>query len=339
MIYFIPLENLEERYTALMNNEIKKHIKDEQFIYPKWKSKPIKKGQFLDIERTIEFKSKQLILISKLFQKGKVKNGDWFFFADIFFPGIESVKYQAELQNIDIKIAAFNHAGRADANDFVQNLNSWADSSEQSYHDVCDIVFVGSNYQKNNIKNYFKINESKIKVTGCVWNSKEAFKVYPFLDKKEDIVIWPHRVSNEKGINDLIDIANLMPDKSFVITSSGNKEIEIDLPKNIRYINNLSKSEYYSWLSKSKYYLSTAYQETFGYTLREALLYNCFIVAPNDLCYPEQLPKICLYDRFDKKNVIRMLGSDINIQKYFFGDSFDNNALKMLNIIERYDKN
>lgn len=333
MIYFIPLENLEERYTALMNSEIKKHIKDEQFIYPKWKSKPIKKGQFLDIERTIEFKSKQLILISKLFQKGKVKNGDWFFFADIFFPGIESVKYQAELQNINIKIAAFNHAGRADANDFVQNLNSWADSSEQSYHDVCDIIFVGSEYQKNNIKNYFKINESKIKVTGCVWNSKEAFKVYPHLDKKEDIVIWPHRVSKEKGIDDLIDIANQMPDKKFVITSSGNKEIEIDLPKNIDYINNLSKSEYYSWLSKSKYYLSTAYQETFGYTLREALLYNCIIVVPNDLCYPEQLPNYCLFKRNDLNSVIYKLSDDYKLNEHYIA-KYDNNALEMLKIIK-----
>ena len=74
--------------------------------------------------------------------------------------------------------------------------------------------------------------------------------------QKEDIVIWPHRVSKEKGIDDLIQIANQMPNKRFVITSSGNKEIDIDLPKNIEYINNLSKSEYYSWLSKSKYYLS-----------------------------------------------------------------------------------
>lgn len=332
MIYFIPLEELEERYTVLMNSEIKKYIKKEQFIYPDWKTQPIKKGQFLDIERTIEFKSKQLILISKLFQKGKIKSGDWFFFADIFFPGIESVKYQAELQNIDIRIAAFNHAGRADKNDFVQNLGKWSDASEQSYHDVCDIIFVGSEYHKRNIRKHFKVNKKKIQVTGCVWNSQEAFEVYPYLDKKEDIVVWPHRVSKEKGIDDLFEIANLMPNKKFIITSSSDKELNIELPKNIEYINKLTKAEYYAWLSKAKYYLSTAYQETFGYTLREALLYNCRVVVPNDLCYPEQLPKECLFKRSNQKNVISMLSDSFEMPSYYT-IMFDNNALLMLNTI------
>lgn len=333
MIYFIPLEELEERYTKLMNDEMRKHIKSSHFIYPKWKTKPIKKGEFLDVERTIEFKAKQLWLISNLFQKGKVKNGDWFFFADIFFPGIESVRYMADLQGIDIKIAAFNHAGRADKWDFVQKLGRWADRAERAYHAVCDIIFVGSKFHKENIRRYFGVSDTKIKVTGCVWNSKEAFKLYPQIDEKEDIVIWPHRPTVEKGISKLIEIANNMPEKQFIITSSSNRKIDFELPSNIEYINNLTKQEYYKYLSKSKYYLSTARQETFGYTLREALLYNCRIVVPNDLCYPEQLPNECLFERNDLNSVISKLSDSYKLDKQYV-TKYDNNALEMLKIIK-----
>ena len=70
-----------------MNSEMLKHIKQHRFIYPKWKTKPIRKGEFLDVERTIEFKAKQLWLISNLFQKNKIKNGDWFSLQTYFFSG------------------------------------------------------------------------------------------------------------------------------------------------------------------------------------------------------------------------------------------------------------
>ena len=44
-------------------------------------------------------------------------------------------------------------------------------------------------------------------------------------------------------------------------------------------------------MSKSKYYLSTAHQETFGYTLREALLYGCIPIVPDRAAYKESVPK------------------------------------------------
>ena len=329
MIHFIPLENLEERYTTLMNNIVNDSGLVKSY-YPKdWETAQINKGEFLDIERTIEFKAKQLILISKAFQKGEIKNGDWIFFADIFFQGMESVKYMAELQGIKINVAGFNHAGRADKTDFVQQLGQWADQSEKAYHDVCDIIFVGSQFHKHRISEYFYINKDKIKVTGCVWNSTEAYKVYPIKHEKEDFVIFPHRLSKEKGVDDLLEIATKLPNKRFIITSSSNKELTTDLPENVLYVNNLTKKEYYKYLSKAKYYLSTAYQETFGYTLREALMYDCRIVAPNDLCYTEMLPKECLYDRGDIQTISKYLNDDLVISSKW-NKLYDNSFYDMI---------
>lgn len=301
-LHYIPLENLKERYTEHMNDELYQHM--DYIYYPEnYELKQIKKGEFLDVERTIEFKAKQIELISKAFQKGKVKTGDVFLFADIFFPGIESVKYMAELQDIEIKIAGFNYAGRADINDFVRKLNNWSDIAELSYHSVCDLVLFGSEYHRNLVVNYFNIDQNKTSVTGLVWNEKKAFNVYPYYEEKEDFIVFPHRVSKEKGIDDLINYSKLT-NKKIIITSSGNKKLDIELPSNIEYINNLTKKDYYKILSRAKYYLSCAKQETFGYTLQEALMYNCIVACPNDVAYVEQLHKSSLYDDIKEINDI-----------------------------------
>lgn len=329
MIHFIPLENLEERYTSLMNEIVSKGDNIKMY-YPEWKTQKINKGEFLDIEKTIEFKAKQLIMISQAFQSGDIKNGDWIFFADLFFQGMESVKYMAELQGIKIKVASFNHAGRSDKTDFVRLLGNWADQSEKAYHDVSDIIFVGSEFHKDRISEYFIVDRDKIKVTGCVWDSKLAYKVYPNKRVKEDFVIFPHRLSQEKGVDDFIEIAKKMPKKAFLITSSSNKDLTIKLPKNVQYVNNLTKEEYYKYLSKAKYYLSTAYQETFGYTLREALMYDCRVVVPNDLCYPEMLPKLCLYDRGDIDTIKKYLNDNYIIERKYI-TLYDKSFSNMLN--------
>ncbi len=327
MIHFIPLENLEERYTGLMNEIVNSSNLVKSYYPRNWKQKQINKGEFLDIERTIEFKAKQLQMISKAFQDNEIKNGDWIFFADIFFSGLDAVKYMSELQDIEIKVAAFNHAGRSDETDFVQKLNKWSDFVEKGYHEVCDLIIVGSEFHKNKVVKYFNLDEDKVEVTGCVWNNKEAFKIYPHKHVKEDFVIFPHRLSEEKGIDDFLAIAQAMPDKKFIVTSSSNKECNLDLPSNVRYVNNLTKRQYYTYLSKAKYYLSTAYQETFGYTLREAMLYDCRIVVPNELCYPEMLPQECLYNRKDLDTIKKYLTTEFKMPRGYtnlYDKSFNN---------------
>lgn len=334
-IHYIALENLEERYTTLMNT-IASGVNGVKVYYPaNWAPSKINKGEFLDIEKTIEFKAEQILLICKAFQTGEVKDGDWFFIADMFFPGIDAIKYMSELQGINIKIAGINHAGRADETDFVQRLNSWADTIEKGYHEVCDLIFVGSQFHKDKVVKHFNLNPDKVKVTGCIWSSVEAFKLNPFFLDKKDFVIFPHRLAKEKGLDDFIEIAEAMPEKEFIITSSSKKECTIVLPPNVKYLNNLTKTEYYQYLSYAKYYLSTAYQETFGYTLREALLYKCRVVVPDALCYPEQLPAQCLYERGNLEQIKKFLTDDF-IAEDFYTTKYDNNFQEMLNEIQNY---
>ena len=317
---YVPLENLPQRYSQMINDSIYPHA--DKIIYPEFNySDVIEKGQFLDINKTIIFKTKQLQMIAEMFLNGEVKNNDKFLFADIFFPGIESLRYMADLQNIKIEIYGFNYAGRADQTDFVRTLGTWADSSEKGYHEICDKIFVGSNDHRKNVMNYFHILNESVVTTGYIWDTEHALDTYYNPSEiKQDYVIWPHRICPEKGLGDLLLYAELT-DKQIVITSSGNK-VNINLPKNIEYIYGLTKKEYYEIMSKAKWYLSTAYQETFGYTIQEAILYRCNILVPNRACMPEMVLLKNLYnnvldidDKLNNEDLVVPLGYTIKWSK------------------------
>lgn len=268
--------------------------------YPEMEQTEIKKGEFLDIEQTIKFKSLQLSLVAQAFIDNKVKDGDKFFVADIFFPGIESIKYMAELQNIKVEVIGYNHAGRADKHDFIQKLNKWSDYSEKGYMEMCDRICVGSEFHKKLVCDYFNIPTDKVYVTGCVWDNDYAFDIYPHYKVKKRQVIFPHRLSDEKGLDVLLDIVKQYPEMKFIITSPRKVTKNLELPKNVIIESGITKSRYYELLSESMFYLSCARQETFGYTLREALLYKCIPVVPDKLSYVENLPEDFRYRTADE---------------------------------------
>jgi len=324
-IFYIALENIEQRYTPMMNNALYDLV--DKVIYPEFNyPEVIETGQFLDVNKTIIFKSLQLHDIAQLFYKNEVESGDVFLVGDIFFPGIESIKYMSELQNLDVKIYAFNYAGRSDKTDFVRKLGKWADYSEQGYHEICDRIFVGSEFHKQNVVSYFNIDPNKVMVTGYIWDRSFVASIYNVKTPTGDQVIWPHRLSKEKGLNDLISYAVLNPKQKIVVTSCGNK-VDMRLPDNVEYKYNLTKAEYYEELAWSKYYLSTAYQETFGYTLQEAIHFGCEIAVPNRACYPEMVPSECLYDKIENVKFHK-------VPKYHT-EKWNNNAKNILTIITK----
>lgn len=302
MIRYLALEELEQRYTWMMNRSIIKHLQklpvSFMYYYPFSQDyKTIVVGEFLDVNKTCEFKARQLGMIAAEFAAKEIKDGDIFLVGDIFFPGIEMIRYMAELQDISVKIYGFNYAGRADENDFVQKLGTWADVSEKGYHAICDKVFVGSYYHARQVREHFGIDN--VKVTGLIWDTEIVGGYVKPGQPKGNYMIWPHRLCREKGIDEFLQYAR-NTNYDIIITSSGRQEAWPErlygaLPENVSYISGLSKMRYYSIMAGAKRYLSTARQETFGYTLHEAMFYGCQIVAPIRACYSEMVPAHCLY--------------------------------------------
>ena len=330
-IIYIPLEELPQRYTQMMNNAIRPWVTVE--LYPDIKiDSQIKRGQFLDIVNTCKFKAAQLQMIAEMFDKGEVHEGDVFLVGDIFFPGIESIKYMAELQNINVRVYGINYAGRADETDFVQKLSAWADASEAGYHLICDGIFVGSRDHRSNVIEYFGLSPETVHVTGLVWDMDYVKQFQHEIGEvtKEDFIIWPHRWTEEKGIDELKQFAK-MTDKRIVVTSSGPAKDLGKLPRNIEYRANLTKKEYYTLMAKARWYLSTAYQETFGYTIQEAIVFGCNILVPNRACCPEMVPSKCVY--YSLSDVDKMFSEQDLTVPMNYTQRWHGNAQTMINII------
>ena len=209
-------------------------------------------------------------------------------------------------------------------------LATSAFAAEKTYLEVCDRIICGSEYHKGLISNYFNISPEKIYVTGCVWDNDYAWGLYPHYEPKKEQVIFPHRLSKEKGIEEFIAIVEQLPDTKFIITSSKKNNNKISLPKNVEFIEGITKSEYYKHLSQSKYYLSCAYQETFGYTLREALLYKCIPIVPDRASYKENVPASHRYKTIEEAITLLNTEEDIDIR---YREMYNKNADKIIDIV------
>lgn len=331
-IIYIPIEELPARYTQMMNQAI--YPKVDISLYPKIEiDTEIKRGQFLDIVNTCKFKAAQLQMVADLFNENKIEDGDAFLVGDIFFPGIEMIKYMSELLGLDVKVYGINYAGRADKTDFVQKLSSWADASEAGYHLICDGIFVGSEDHKNNVVDFFGLNTATVHTTGLVWdlNYMQTFKDQIGDVAKEDFVIWPHRWCEEKGIYELLEFAKNTK-KKIIITSSGPKKDLGILPENIEYRYGLTKGEYFELMAKARWYLSNAWQETFGYTIQEAIFFGCNILVPDRACCPEMVPSRNVYHSVSEIDS-KFNSEDLSVP-YRWTSRWDNNAQNMIDIIK-----
>lgn len=319
---------MEQRYTKMMNEVIMPLV--DYTVYPKFEySDTIEKWQFLDVNKTSIFKAKQLEEIAKLFYEWKIKDWDKFLVADIFFPGIESIRYMADLQGIKVKIYWYNHAGRADPTDFVQNLWSWADITEKWYMAICDYIFVWSEFHKGLVSNYFDIDPDKIIPYWPAWSLDRVENLVSNKDiEKEDFIIMPQRLAKEKWLEEFIEFAK-STDKKIITTTSWNK-VDVEFPDNVEYVK-VSKKEYYQYLKRARWYVSFAYQETFWYTLQEAIYYRCNILVPNRVCYPEMVPEKNLYNSTEE--LLEKLKCDDMTVPLEWTERHDKNYERMIDFI------
>lgn len=278
-LFNIPLESLEERYSTQWNEwfpeEFKKYPEIEVVtVYPEPLSDKINQGVFLDIIGTNYFKSQQLSSICKLFENNLVKDGDVFFFHDIWFPGIEQLFYIRDGLGIRFKIAGMLHAGTYDPHDFLSSkmMGIWARRLEESWFNEIDYIFLATEFHKELLLSKRKIEDSeKLKVTSF------PLKI-PILEDfslKENIVVFPHRINSEKRPELFVRLREELqkdyPEWKFLITKECCS----------------NKTEYYDLLKRSKIAVSFALQETWGIAQQEAFMLGCIPVVPDALSYEE----------------------------------------------------
>lgn len=295
----IPIESLEERYSAQWNEWIPGFFRDYKIpfltIDPAPLSTTIRQGEFLDVIGTNYYKASQLAAICKLFDNGLIKDGDTFFFNDLWFPGIEMLFYIRDALEFDFKITGILHAGCYDCHDFLvrKGMNRWGWEIERSWFGEVDTIFVATEYHKKLIRSAHGVVANKVKVTGLpfYWDRPTSVSSH-----KEKIVVFPHRLAPEKQ-PELFDqcaslLSALLPDWQFIKTKD---------------VCN-TKEEYYQLLERSRIAVSFAEQETWGIAMQEAVMAGCVPLCPDRLSYPELYPEVNLYSSTEDTFLVKLLG-------------------------------
>ena len=315
----VTLEPIEKRYTKQWYNyfkvAFKKHFDKVKYIDGQIGDDKIKKGRFLDINKTNKWKAEQVIVMSKMFDQGSVSDEDVFLFLDGWHFGITALKYMSQLNKVNIKIYAYWHAGTWDTHDFITQagLRPWAKYNELGWFRACDGHFVATEFHKELICKYFKqgIKHNKIHVVGFPmdWKKemrKEIGNIDYNINDKENLIVFPHRTDPEKCPEMFAYLKKLLPEYEFVVT--------MDVTKN--------KKEYYELIKKAKIVFSANKQETFGIGTVEALILGAIPLVPNKLSYME------LYNGLFKYGNIRSAHQKIPYMIKHYNDKHIQDTIK-----------
>ena len=302
--YIVDIEAVDTRYTKQWKEYLPKQLQrstNEEVIVISGGEVPqaTTPGAFLNFAGTNNYKSQQMLEISRMFASGEIKDGDYFIYTDAWNPTVIQLRYMAELLGVDIRIGGLWHAGSYDPQDFLGRLigdKPWVRNAERSMFDCYDHNFFATQFHidlflqtfknKDNPKEFQQVNEDKIKRVGWpmeyLATSLDSYKSMP----KEDIILFPHRVAPEKQVEIFRDLKEQLPQYEFVVCQE--KE--------------LSKNDYHNLLGRAKLVFSANLQETLGISWYEGLLVDTIPMVPDRLSYSEMADQPFKYPSIWTKN-------------------------------------
>ena len=116
-------------------------------------------------------------------------------------------------------------------------------------------------------------------------------------------IVWPHRWEHDKGPRKLLKLARehtktrnlrwIILGEQFEEAPESLRKFEDEFRDQIDHMGYVeSKGEYWRWLHKADWVLSTAKHEFFGIAVVEAMFAGCLPWLPDRLSYPELIPAI-----------------------------------------------
>ena len=312
--FIVPIQPLAERYTESWYRNFPGVFASKGVKVVVVEGTPLTDhvavGTFLDINSMVSWNSSQMQHISSLFHQGKVNDGDIFFFGDLEFWGIESLRLLAQLNKVKVKIFGFLHAASYTREDAFEVAAPYQKYTELGWVGACDKVFVGTDYHKwavyeRRIKPLAQTEGEaaqmlgKIVVTGNPLFEEDYAR---YEGPKENKVVLPNRFDWEKRPNLSLDFAYLLkrrrPDVEIVVTTSrptfkSNRSWLVEMARAmekdgiITIMSGLSKHEYHRQLATSKVMLTNSIEENFGYCIVEACIYNTHPLMKRGLSHTE----------------------------------------------------
>jgi glycosyltransferase involved in cell wall biosynthesis len=272
-------------------------------------TKEVEVGTFLDINSTLHYKATQLQRIAAMFHRKEIYNGDVFLVADIEFWGIESIRYLADLNGINVKLCGFCHAESYTREDFMGKCSSYAQWFERAWFNVFDKIFVGSQYHKIQMIQKRQVNPCKVIVTGNPYRVKDLRLKFSNVEKINRVILTNRPDDEKRPEVSLMVMAALKrhhSDWQFIVTTSRKTWGKSALREFVLFLadqgivvlrEGLSKDEYLQLLAESRVMISNSIEENFGYCVLEAMAVNTIPIVPNAYSYPELIsdPR-CLFN-------------------------------------------
>tara|TARA_Y100000389_G_scaffold180219_1_gene194870 strand:+ start:4164 stop:5210 length:1047 start_codon:yes stop_codon:yes gene_type:complete len=314
-IYIVDIEAVDTRYTKQWKEHLPKQMKratNSEVIVISGGEVPqaTTPGAFLNFAGTNNYKSQQMLEISRLFANGEVKDGDYFLYTDAWNPTVIQLKYMAELLGVKIKVGGMWHAGSYDPQDFLGRLigdADWCRSAERSMYECYDDNFFATEFHKKLFAESFPNLIAKTCIVGWpmeyLANSFAQYKGMP----KRNLILFPHRIAPEKQPDIFYDLKDSMSQYEFVVCQD----------------KQLTKNEYHNLLGEAKIVFSANLQETLGISWYEGALVDTIPMMPDRLSYSEMaLPKFKYPSEWTESL-----------------DSYRKNKTKIMNLITEYMEN
>lgn len=318
-LYLVPLEPLKERYTEQWYRRLPVEFSDKfGFDVEVIDGEPllddeISVGTFLDINSTTHYKWTQLQKISKMFHNGEIEQDSAFFFSDVEFWGLESLRLLADMNKVRVTLTGFLHAGSYTKEDAFEIAARYQRYTEVGWVAALDLVFVGSNYHRDafierRLKPLNAVHlANRIVVTGNPLFREE----YPtFNAPKKKIAVMPNRFDYEKRPDESLVLFDMLaqrhPDWRFVVCTGrphlrSNKDWLTEMARmyehrgSIIIEEGLSKRDYHHLLAEAYFMVSHSIEENYGYCIAEALIYGCIPVLRKGLSHKEHVSSSLLF--------------------------------------------
>ena len=282
-IFLVDIESVPTRYTCEWKTHVPKLLKDAGFEVIVVEGDPnipeaTTPGAFLNFGGTNMYKAKQLHTLSYMFTKGYIQSGDHIIFTDAWHPGIINVKYMSELLNIPVVTHGLWHAGSYDPNDFLGRLvgdKPWIRHTEQAMIGAYDHNWIATAAHFDLMRKTYKdvfLNPT-FNRTGWPMEYTHNMIAPKLWAKKENIIVFPHRIAPEKRLDLFQELASRPELKHYQFC------VAMEM--------NLTKTEYHELLQRSKFAVSFADQETLGISMYESACAGACPIVPNRLSYTE----------------------------------------------------
>jgi hypothetical protein len=282
-IYVVDIEAVDTRYTKQWKEHLPKQLRratndDVVVISGGEVPQATTPGAFLNFAGTNNYKSQQMLEISRMFANGEIKDNDYFLYTDAWNPTVIQLRYMAELLGIDIDIGGLWHAGSYDPQDFLGRLigdKPWVRHAEMSMYECYDDNFFASDFHIDMFTDVFDedyaLDYNSIKRVGWPMEYlKGSLDSYKGMEKR-DLILFPHRVAPEKQVDIFRDLKERLPQYEFVVCQE----------------QQLTKNEYHNLLGEAKLVFSANLQETLGISWYEGALVDAIPMVPDRLSYSE----------------------------------------------------